>query len=133
MPLDANAVGQAQGGIPKWMLGLHNAIDPVKAMGGYGNLAAMALPVGRMPMMPSLVVARRMADGTIRYGKPGQTHADLLTKSDTLMSKRDAEIGNQMGFAIPGGQYMTRHEAASFVNSPAKVLEATAYQSMLKK
>jgi hypothetical protein len=25
---------------------LHNAIDPVQAMGGYGNLAAMALPPG---------------------------------------------------------------------------------------
>jgi hypothetical protein len=32
---------------------LHNALDPVQAMGGYGNLAAMALPPGA-PKMPKM-------------------------------------------------------------------------------
>jgi hypothetical protein len=57
MPLDARLMGQQQqSGIPGWMMNLHNAIDPVQALGGYGNVAAMALPMGKMPMMPRVNV-----------------------------------------------------------------------------
>lgn len=72
-----------------------------------------------------LVVAREMPDGTIRYGEAGQTHADLIRPEE--MKIRDGEPwfpppDSAMGFAEPGGKFMTRDEAAAFVkeNEPAR-------------
>lgn len=80
------------------------------------------------PKPSTLVVARKMPDGTVQYGKPGDIHANLL--SDEEFDQIDKEGGfvssgsagmdllfpkhGQMGFAQPGGPFMDRHEAAAF-------------------
>jgi hypothetical protein len=51
---------------------LHNALDPVQAMGGYGNLAAMALPPGAAKIPKTMPLAE-FTEGRIR---PSQTTVD---------------------------------------------------------
>lgn len=66
-----------------------------------------------MPM-PRLVVARRMPDGTIREGKPGDMHPMLV--DEDAGEQFDAATNEQMGFTIPGsGKFMTRAEATAWV------------------
>lgn len=53
-----------------------------------------------------LVVARKLPDGTIRYGKPGDIHSDLIHEGE--------EPNGQAGFAKHvGGEFLTREEAAA--------------------
>ena len=54
---------------------LHNAIDPVQAFGGYGNMMAMALPMGRIQS------ARHPGLNILRNPKRPQIE-NLLKKSD---------------------------------------------------
>jgi hypothetical protein len=90
---------------------LHQAIDPVQAFGGYGNLAAMALPPGGpRPTAPKLVPAFRSGNGRVVSGKVGQTHADL---PDEVITRPDSDVG----FATPDGRFLTRKEALEFVDS----------------
>jgi hypothetical protein len=65
-----------------------------------------------------LVVARKMPDGTVRYGKPGDGHSQLVSERDLnprgtevqrMIAERELE--NSMGFALPGGQWLNRYEA----------------------
>jgi hypothetical protein len=58
--------------------------------------------------MDALVVARRMKGGKIKYGKPGQIHSDLHVGEP---EPHEAD----MGFAKPGGKFMGREEAMSWV------------------
>jgi len=77
---------------------------------------------GAKPKPPSLVVARQMPDGTIRIGKPGQIHADLMTKAE-LATDRDApDVASSMGYANAEGKFLTREEALDFAlkNEPSR-------------
>ncbi len=58
-----------------------------------------------------LVVAMKNPDGSIKYGKPGELHSDL---GSTLPLGSDA-YNKVMGFAQPGGKFMTREESLDFV------------------
>jgi hypothetical protein len=59
-----------------------------------------------------VVVARRMPNGKVIYGQPGQTHADLLTPAEL---QGPTAFDDQMGFARPGGQFLDRKEALALV------------------
>lgn len=78
-----------------------------------GDMAAPALAP------PKLVVAAKTDNG-IKYGQPGQIHADLYDPSWDMPNKGDV-IGD-LGFAEPGGPFMSRKEAANYVlkNEPAR-------------
>lgn len=72
---------------------------------------------------PALVVARRMEDGSVKYGEPGQVHTDLMTRREVnAEGPTPPEIEGAMGFAKPGGEFMTRKEALEFVrrNEPKR-------------
>jgi hypothetical protein len=73
------------------------------------------VPVG-FGAAPKLVVARKMPNGTVVYGKPGDTHGALMGMDAPLNYDTD------LGFAVPGGPYMTRQEALRWVdaNEPAR-------------
>lgn len=49
---------------------LHDAIDPVKAFGGYGALGAMALPMGRAVALPRPVIKRAPGGAVIEQKTP---------------------------------------------------------------
>ncbi len=83
-----------------------------------------------------LVVARRMPDGSIRYGRPGEIHAHLLDEQDDAREFPWSQ--DEMGFAAPGGPFLSRAEALKIAraNEPARVdyahgpsgLQAEQYQ-----
>ena len=58
-----------------------------------------------------LVAARKMPDGSIRYGKPGQIHADLFQPGEKSYGFNDMKLG----FALPGGCFLTREQALDAV------------------
>ena len=60
---------------------------------------------------PQLVAARKMPDGSIRYGKSGEIHADLFRPGENLYGFNDIN----MGFALPGGRFLTREQALEAV------------------
>ena len=60
---------------------------------------------------PQLVAARKMPDGSIRYGKPGEIHADLFRPGE----KRHGFNDMKLGFALPGGCFLTREQALDAV------------------
>jgi hypothetical protein len=71
---------------------------------------APAAPAGELvsgKQGPGLVVARRMPDGSVKYGESGGFHADLADEHDRPL---DADLG----FAQPGGPFMSRQEAGNF-------------------
>lgn len=57
-----------------------------------------------------LVVARNLPGESIQYGKPGQIHADLLKEGEWYPAGSET-----LGFAEPGGPFMSRQEAADFL------------------
>lgn len=61
--------------------------------------------------MPELVVARKMPDGTTRYGKPGQIHADLIDPAELEQRPYFPPAKERMGFAEPGGEFLSRDQA----------------------
>lgn len=67
---------------------------------------------------PRLVVARRHPDGRVEYGKPGQTHADLPSVIRQKHRGLVRSVDPDMGFAVPGGEFMTREEALKFLGLP---------------
>jgi hypothetical protein len=69
-PVNANALAP-QGSVGNWLLKAHNALDPVQAMGGYGNLAAMALPPGAPLKLPPKVMWHGSPTGDFRGGASG--------------------------------------------------------------
>jgi hypothetical protein len=60
---------------------------------------------------PQLVAARKMQDGSIRYGKPGEIHADLFQPGEKSYGFNDMKLG----FALPGGRFLTREQALDAV------------------
>jgi hypothetical protein len=69
---------------------------------------------------PKLVVARRMDDGSVVYGKPGEMHAALVRDGEQFVGNN--KVADQMGFAEPGGPFMSRREALDFTrkNEPER-------------
>ena len=60
---------------------------------------------------PQLVAARKMPDGSIRYGKPREIHADLFQPGEKSYGFNDMKLG----FALPGGCFLTRGQALDAV------------------
>ena len=62
-----------------------------------------------MILESGLVVARRYPDGKVKYGKPGQMHVHLVGGDKDDYEDRD------LGFAEPGGKFLSRNQALSHV------------------
>ncbi len=90
-----------------------------KSASGTGPDGARPEPENLTAPKKDLVVARKMPDGTVRYGEPGQIHADLLDEGETYWKKEY----DQGGFATAKGEpFMSRKEAIAWVekNQPEK-------------
>lgn len=71
---------------------------------------------GRSPF----VVARQMPDGSVKYGKPGDVHFNLM--SDNELSDSGSVDPKSMGFATPdGGQFLSREQAAAALKQPGRL------------
>lgn len=95
--------------------------------------AAPPVASGKTPAPGSqeagLVVARRMPDGTVKYGKPGDLHFNLLDEEDDTERAATGYVGleeGDMGFAKPGGPFMSREEAAASIGKTGR-LESVKY------
>lgn len=72
--------------------------------------------------MNRLVVARKLPDGSIKKGTPGQLHLDLI--DDAELERKALGFVHMdeedMGFATPDGKYLNRKEALDWVkqNTP---------------
>lgn len=75
-----------------------------------------------------LVVARKMPDGSVTTGKPGQIHADLI-EPDYWDKNIAPPPTDSMGFANKSGEFLSREDAYSFVkdNEPER-LDKNAYK-----
>lgn len=66
-----------------------------------------------------LRVARRLPDGTVRIGEPGQLHTELYDEFDLKDQNRQLDDNRlapeNQGFATPDGKYLTREEALNWV------------------
>jgi hypothetical protein len=93
-----------------------------KIRGSIDDFIANAGPeqMAQKPAQPRLVVAARTPEGII-YGKPGQTHGDLFDAPIW-----DSGSNEDIGFAQPGGPFMSRQEAADFVKQ-TKPLDTFRY------
>jgi hypothetical protein len=79
---------------------LHNALDPVQAMGGYGNLAAMALPPGATRPYGSqspIMDAGNRRVGTIPYSE--------MTKDQIKSRIRQIEYDRKLAGKPDGEKY----------------------------
>lgn len=97
-----------------------------------------------------LRVARKMPDGTVKIGQPGELHADLISDEE-LDRQAVGHVGmeeSDMGFATPDGKFLTREEAKKWAIENHKginpdiinggprdkdKLESTGYESELRK
>ncbi len=100
------------------------SVDPVIQRG----LAEHDAEITAQPAPKPLVVARKMPNGEVQYGKPGNIHLDLLSDQEHadiegeggLISSGGPGIDllypkhGEMGFAEPGGPFMDRNQAAAF-------------------
>ena len=84
---------------------LREDLYPLGMEGGRGYLGTAS------SSRPMLVVARKMPDGSVRYGQTGSVHSDLMEHKADWGRFKEAD----MGFAIPGGKFMSRTEAAEYV------------------
>jgi len=75
---------------------------------------------------PRLVVANRMPDGSIKYGQPGQVHSDLFGGDED--AEAFARQDKNLGFAQPGGPFMSRQQAADFVAQKEPLRTPEAYE-----
>lgn len=72
--------------------------------------------------MNRLVVARKLPDGSIKKGTPGQLHLDLI--DDAELERKSLGFvhmdEDDMGFSTPDGKYLNRKEALDWVkqNTP---------------
>lgn len=72
---------------------------------------------------PALVVARKLPDGSIKLGEPGEVHSDLMTRTElNAAGPSPPEIEASMGYATQDGRFLTRMEALDFAkrNEPAR-------------
>jgi hypothetical protein len=65
------------------------------------------------------VVARKMEDGSVKYGEPGNAHMDLMT--DKEIDGPGTVDPKAMGFAEPGGKFLSREEAAAALNQKGRL------------
>lgn len=75
------------------------------------------------PKPSPFVVARQMPDGTVKYGKPGDIHFNLLDDAE-FERKGPGHVNieeKDMGFAVPGGPFMSRTEAAAALGQPGRL------------
>ena len=89
---------------------------------GAGTIPAQANTLRAGMQSPKLVVARKMPDGTISYGQPGQIHADLMTRKELATPRDTPEVASSMGYANQEGQFLNRDEALKFAmqNEPQR-------------
>jgi hypothetical protein len=125
---------------PEWS----NRIGDVLQSEAANTALGATTPLGAIgSKLPALVVARRFPSGEVVYGEPGKIHTSLLTKKEYGGGDYPADIEAQMGFAEPGGKFMSRQEAMDWakknepaladysetsVNQPGFGLEAGSYQ-----
>jgi hypothetical protein len=82
---------------------------------GIPKILPGAAAPGIGPYEGPLVVARKMPDGEIKYGKPGDVHADLMTRKELNEDgPTPPKVEQDMGFAVPGGEFMSRQEALDY-------------------
>ena len=81
-------------------------MTPVQRMRKFGNEEIEH--EDEMILESGLVVARRYPDGKVKYGKPGQMHVHLVGDKDDLEDR-------DLGFAEPGGKFLSRDQALSHV------------------
>jgi hypothetical protein len=88
---------------------------------------------------PQLVVARKLPNGTVEYGQPGQIHADLPSMASGYRGVPSNDPN--MGFALPGGRFLSREQAlksldkadAAALKHPNKPLLAEDYVRRMSK
>lgn len=74
-----------------------------------------------------LVVARKMPDGSVMYGEKGQSHPELVSDAE-LEGHEPMPDPNDMGWATPGGPWMSRQDAAKMVGSDQTALESERWR-----
>lgn len=89
---------------------------------GPEKLDSADLPHGKSPF----VVARNMGDGKVKYGKPGDVHFNLMTDEELEGGEHNVNPA-EMGFAKPGGPFMSREEAAASIGQAGR-LESVQHQ-----
>lgn len=77
-----------------------------------------------------LVVAAKTGNGAVKYGQPGQLHADLYDPSWDI-PEEGAGI-KELGFARPGGPFMSRKEAFNAAAAPIQVSSEPSAADALK-
>lgn len=78
-----------------------------------GRTAQEIPSFGASPGPPALQVARLMPDGSLKVGKPGDIHADLMSRAELNTPKDSPQVAQAMGYAH-NGKFMTREEALQF-------------------
>ena len=87
------------------------------------DLDKLMLERGSVRPEPQLVVARKMPDGTIKVGKAGEVHSDLMTAREVNADgPTPAGIEASMGYADRSGNFLDRKQALDFAarNEPAR-------------
>lgn len=100
-------------------------IDKMQATGDVAAPGSTAPEVSTSARDSGLVVARKMPDGSVMYGHPGDVHFNLM--SDDEIDGKEPVDPKTMGFAQPEGQWMSREDAAASLGQEGK-LEAQKYQ-----
>lgn len=102
-------------------------IDKIKGTGPVAAPGADA-PVASVGARDSgLVPARKMPDGSVMYGEKGSTHPELITDAE-LDGHEPMPNPGDMGWAEPGGAWMSREDAAKLVGSDQSRLESERYK-----
>lgn len=92
---------------------VERAMDTGGLMAG-GAFGATKPGTATLGSGPVLRVARKLPDGAVQEGKPGQIHSDLLSDVE-LIAGVDKSPG-EMGFITPNGKFLNRNDALEFVN-----------------
>ena len=93
----------------------------------------------KMREQPSLIVSRKVPNGNIVYGKPGDVHSDLFTSDRDYDRVKDADLGFS---TAPGNPFMSRAQAFDWVSKnqpnrtvreyPEAALEGGSYNASPK-
>jgi hypothetical protein len=90
-----------------------------------------AIGYGGGSSAPRYVVAGKLKDGTVVYGRPGDIHSDLANPWRSYAKVRDLDDIKEMGFARGEGMpFLTRGEAAKGIGSKTP-LQAETYERSL--
>jgi hypothetical protein len=103
--------GAMRGAVAQFVEGKPVDVAPIFEVDrGFADASATKNP-------PKLVVARRMPDGAIKQGRPGQVHTDLMSREELAADVDSPEIANSMGYATPDGKFLNRIEALEFARA----------------